>query len=290
MRDEKQMIKVSVIIPTHNREDILMRTIFSVQKQTERNTEILICDDGSTDRTKERVEKLCESDTRIRYIDCGHNGRPAIPRNIGIREAKGEWLAFLDDDDLWNPVKLEVQLHELEKSGLKACCTNAFLYEDGKNTGKRYFPGEEDRIYSFKDIIRVNPVICSSMMIHRSLIESCMGFAEGERLAAIEDYAFWYRICGYTDICYVGKALTGYLVTSSTSIRKSNALTFEEQQAIVEEDFAKWLEDKGDELKRKYETERKKSRKLAKQEKSRSRCQKLLAKAKRIVKRLIGRK
>lgn len=290
MSDEKQMIKVSVIIPTHNREDILMRTIFSVQKQTEKNIEILVCDDGSTDRTKESVEKCSESDPRIRYISCGHNGRPAIPRNIGIREAKGEWLAFLDDDDLWNPVKLEAQLYALEKSGSKACCTNAFLYEDGKNTGKRYFPGEEDKVYGFKDIIRANPVICSSMMIHHSLIENCIGFAEGQRLAAIEDYAFWYRICGYTEIYYVGKALTGYLVTSSTSIRKSNALTFEEQQAIVEEDFAKWLEDKGDELKSKYEAERERSRQMIKQENRDRKRQEAVAKLKRFVKKLIGRK
>ncbi len=187
-------------------------------------------------------------------------------------------------------MKLEAQLFALEKSGLKACCTNAFFYEGGKNTGKRYISDEEDRIYSFKDIIRGNPVICSSMMIHHSLIESCIGFAEGEQLAAIEDYAFWYRICGYTEIYYIGKALTGYLVTSSTSIRKSNDISFKEQQAIVEEDFAKWLEDKGDELKRKYEAERIRSRQMIKQEKRVRQRQQLIFKAKQIVKKLIGRK
>ena len=77
-------ITFSVIIPTYNRIEILKKTIVSVQKQTIKNIEILVCDDGSTDKTCEIVTNISKKDSRVKYINCGHNGRPAIPRNKGI--------------------------------------------------------------------------------------------------------------------------------------------------------------------------------------------------------------
>ena len=239
-------VQVSVIIPTYNRKDDLCRAIKSVQDQTERNIEILICDDGSTDDTRESVEKIIREDSRVRYINCGHNGRPAIPRNIGIKKAKGDWLAFLDDDDVWNPTKLEAQLFMMEKYKVKACCTNAFFYDGDNNSGELYFRNTSDALYKFRNMISVNPVMCSSTIIHSSTLEECIGFPEDESLKSVgEDYAFWLRIAAYTDILYLHNPLIGYLRTSNSSIRKEKDFTFKQQRKIVFDDLKRWRKTKG---------------------------------------------
>ncbi len=239
-------VMVSVIIPTYNRKDDLSKAIRSVQKQTERNIEILVCDDGSTDGTKESVDEIIKKDARVRYFDCGHNGRPAIPRNVGIENSKGEWLAFLDDDDVWNPTKLEAQLFLMNKYDVKGSCTNAYFYEGDTNTGELYFLNSKDEKLSFGNFIDVNPVICSSMMFHKSLIKTCKGFPEEENLRAIEDYAFWLRIVSYTDIVYIHYPLVGYLKTSQSSIRNKKILSFKEQKALVFDNYRRWRKNNKD--------------------------------------------
>ena len=96
----------SIIIPTFNRADILPATIKSVLIQSLQDFEILIIDNGSTDNTERVVTDLC--DRRIRYLKIDPTGGPATPRNIGIANALGSWLAFLDSDDLWYPDKLSL--------------------------------------------------------------------------------------------------------------------------------------------------------------------------------------
>src|SRR6185295_5594024 len=102
--------RVSVVIPTYNRKSVLLESIASVQNQTVRELEILVCDDGSTDGSSDAVGLLMQRDARIRWIPGEHSGYPGISRNRGIRAAAGEWIAFQDSDDLWLPQKLERQL------------------------------------------------------------------------------------------------------------------------------------------------------------------------------------
>ena len=109
------MGKISVIIPTHNRADLLPRAVRSVQNQTRAVDEIIIVSDGSTDNTEETVNALAEQDERIHLIAYhpGRNGNYA--RNRGIEAATGEFIAFLDDDDEWLPRKTELQMERLHK-------------------------------------------------------------------------------------------------------------------------------------------------------------------------------
>ena len=238
-------IKVSVIIPTYNRVERLVDAIQSVQNSTETNIEILVCDDGSTDETERTVKGLEKNDSRIKFICCGHNGRPAIPRNMGIKEAKGEWLAFLDDDDIWTNEKLSKQLDALRKRNEKACCTNAFICTNEGITSRLFFKSESSRNIKLREIFRHNPVICSSMLFHKSLVRECIGFPEDKELTAIEDYALWHRIAGYTDIFFLNEPLVGYLETSQSSIREKKKLNFNEQKRLVERNLNIWLSDKG---------------------------------------------
>lgn len=99
---------ISVIIPTFNRADTILRSVNSVLDQTYKDMELLIIDDGSTDNTKELIEQI--EDSRIRYIYLGTNSGASNARNVGARHARGEWIAFQDSDDAWKPDKLSKQI------------------------------------------------------------------------------------------------------------------------------------------------------------------------------------
>ena len=100
---------VSIIIPTYNRAHLIESTLESVAAQTFCNYEVLVIDDGSRDNTEEIMRSWCLKDSRIRYVKQA-NGGVSVARNHGLRLAQGEFIAFLDSDDLWHPWKLELQV------------------------------------------------------------------------------------------------------------------------------------------------------------------------------------
>ena len=101
---------VSIIMPSYNTEDYIGESIQSVINQTYSNWELIIVDDCSNDNT-DNVVKPFLADSRIKYFKNEHNSGAAVTRNKALREAKGEWIAFLDSDDLWMPEKLEKQIN-----------------------------------------------------------------------------------------------------------------------------------------------------------------------------------
>ena len=115
---------VSVVVPCYNASAFIGRTIESVLAQTWRALELIVVDDKSIDRSVQTVRRYADSDARVRLIEMPRNaGSPAAPRNTGVRAARGEWIAFLDADDLWHPRKLELQLQALRAQGASMCST-----------------------------------------------------------------------------------------------------------------------------------------------------------------------
>lgn len=110
---------VSIITPSYNAERLIGRTLQSVLDQSWQDWELLVIDDCSKDDTRDVVARYASMDSRIRLIALDkNNGAPAAPRNIGVREARGQWIAFLDADDIWHPEKLALQMSAArEKSG-----------------------------------------------------------------------------------------------------------------------------------------------------------------------------
>jgi glycosyltransferase involved in cell wall biosynthesis len=124
---------VSAIIPTYNRESVIANAVESVLRQTYKNVEIIVVDDGSTDSTESRLARYRD---RIQLVSQKNQG-PAAARNRGIETARGEIVAFLDSDDLWDPRKLERQVAVLERAGksVVCCLCNATLRSDkGEDT------------------------------------------------------------------------------------------------------------------------------------------------------------
>lgn len=210
------MDSVSVIIATCNRAAKVGMAVRSALEQMHPPLEVLVCDDGSDDDTEQVVRSI--DDPRVIWLPGEHAGRPAIPRNRGIRNSRGEWLAFLDDDDEWLPEKLAAQLASMKRIDCLASCTNAL------GTGTVAVPGTyglgwSDPRLTFYDLLRGNRVVCSSAVIHRSVLEKAEGFPEAARFRAMEDYALWLRVAVSTDFAFVNEPLVRYHDTPQTSIR-----------------------------------------------------------------------
>jgi teichuronic acid biosynthesis glycosyltransferase TuaG len=185
---------VSVIVPIYNGEQYLEATLNSVISQTYLNWELILIDDGSTDQSAALINKYIAIDKRITGISCSESsGGPAHPRNIGIREATGDYLAFLDADDIWVEQKLERQVEFIEKMGLDIVSTKTeYINSVGARSGilKRSRIGWLfTRIFgSSFSLLSVNPIALSS-----SLIKSNTGkmFRSDVAFQAIEDWFFW---------------------------------------------------------------------------------------------------
>jgi len=185
---------VSVIVPTYNRADLISETIESILNQTYKNFELIIVDDGSTDNTEKVIRKF--KDNRIKYIKTDYSGVPARPRNIGIKKAKGEYIAFLDSDDMWLPEKLEKQIKVFQASNETAMLYTRFKTIEGDVISNRIFP--ENGMYKsgnmFKSIYLRNLIACSSVMVKRSVLDQVGLFNADPNLIAIEDADLWLRI------------------------------------------------------------------------------------------------
>lgn len=114
---------VSVITPAYNCAQFIGKTIESVQAQTYDNWEMVIVDDSSTDNTREVVESYSKDDSRVRYICLKENSGAAVARTESMKAAEGEYMAFLDSDDMWKPEKLDKQLAFMREEGHPFSCT-----------------------------------------------------------------------------------------------------------------------------------------------------------------------
>jgi len=208
---------VSVITPTYNRGELFKETIQSVLNQTYHNFEYIIIDDGSTDNTKEIVQSF--QDKRIKYINQQHVGTPASGRNNGIRIAKGEYIAFLDSDDVWFPQKLEIQLNEFQKNAeILILATNGIIIP--LQPYRKYLSIKKDLVVSFRDLIinKKNPIINSTVLIKRTAIEAVGLIDEEPFLRASEDFDYWLRVLKYRDnsILILKQILVKYRAHSSS--------------------------------------------------------------------------
>jgi teichuronic acid biosynthesis glycosyltransferase TuaG len=129
--EEEKIINVSVIIPCFNSANFILSAIRSALNQTYKSIEVLVIDDCSTDNTAAVVDAFAAGISRLRLIKSSENsGTPARPRNLGVQHARGEWVAFLDADDLWHPQKLEMQMELLRESGRLMCSTAMLDFTD----------------------------------------------------------------------------------------------------------------------------------------------------------------
>lgn len=183
---------VSVVIATYNRCEDCVRAVTSALEQQPAVVEVIVCDDGSTDDTRATFERWQAREPRLRYMRLEPNrGTPAPARNLGIASARGEWIAFLDDDDRWLPGKLALQMPLLTARQSDVVGSDAV-----RSDGRRYFaPHTKPRArLGRRDIEDANPIILSSAVARGSLLLEAHGFDESKAIAGVEDYDLWLRL------------------------------------------------------------------------------------------------
>jgi glycosyltransferase involved in cell wall biosynthesis len=192
-------MKISVIIPTHNRAGLLPRALDSVLVQTLAPLEIILVDDGSTDGTEALMDGRYPC---VRYLKQANRGVSAA-RNHGIAEARGEWIALLDSDDAWLPGKLAAQREALAaEPGHRLCHTEEIWIRNGRRVNAmRKHAKVGGRI--FRQCLPLCVISPSSALIHRGLFEQLGGF--DEQLPACEDYDLWLRICAGEPVLFVAE-------------------------------------------------------------------------------------
>ena len=176
---------VSIVMPAYNSEAYIGASISSVIAQTLSSWELLIIDDCSTDDTRSVAEHFAEKDERIILIELEKNVGTANARNRGLSRAKGRYVAFLDSDDLWEPVKLEVQCKLAEETGAEIVYSSYdFIDEEGRSL-ERVFRAPSSITFDY--MLGENAIGCSSCLV----LSSILGENPFSTKFWHEDYLLW---------------------------------------------------------------------------------------------------
>ena len=237
---------VSVIIPTYNRYDFLLKSVESVYNQSYDNMEIIIIDDGSTDKTYLIKDKFPE----LIYIFQNNSG-VASARNKGINISTGKYIAFLDSDDLWLKDKILKEVEFLNKNeNLDLVHTDEKWIRNGMFINQKKIHKKEggDLFYRSLQLCLISP---SSVMIRKELFNKVGLFDES--LPVAEDYDLWLRITSLVNIGYINEklvikqgghsdqlststfAIDRYRIISINKLINSNVLSDNQQESAIKE-------------------------------------------------------
>ncbi|MDQ3724196.1 MAG: glycosyltransferase [Actinomycetota bacterium] len=216
-----------MVTPLYNSSAYIDATLESLLAQTFGAWESILVDDGSTDDTAARLRRFLD-DERFTYLHQANQGIAAA-RNRAIGAARGDWIAFLDHDDRWQPEKLERQLDAAARNGWKIVCTDATIVREGERTRySDHLPDEtrlalehpeDDAVDLFALLIRMNFLCASSVLIRRSLFEE-HGLLDAA-VAPADDYDMWLRCIPHATVGYVPEPLVEYVLHASNHSWKS---------------------------------------------------------------------
>jgi len=237
-------MKVSAIILTYNRAHMVTEAIDSVLNQTFKDFELIVVDNYSSDSTESVVKSY--NDKRIRYFKHQNNGLIGVNRNYGIHKSRGEYIAFLDDDDLWLPEKLEKQVELLDSNKeLGLVYSDTYIMDSNGNLRENtYFRRiKPARGNAFNELLQDNFIPMLTVVIRREMLSKVGIFNPRYKIAL--DYDLWLRIAEHYPIDFIEQPLAKYRVHSESGFQKNIALSYQEILQIIEH----WL-NRNPELKR----------------------------------------
>lgn len=204
---------VSVIVLTYNRASLLKECIDSIINQSVRELEVVIIDDASTDNTSQVINDF--NDKRIKYFKLEHTGNIPKLRNLGLKYAKGSYIAFCDDDDCWNQDKLEKQMKILENYSFTCSNANLINHESGIISQKYFQNLPHDMILIPEIMLKVNYIITSSILFDKAILKSVGLF--NEEYIECEDYDFFVRVSFQYKIFFSNQSLINYRIHTNKS-------------------------------------------------------------------------
>ncbi len=185
----------SIIIPCFNAQESIEKTLLCVLHQTYKEYELIIVDDGSSDKTREIIEMLLQDkNVRYTYIYQDNSG-PSAARNKGIEKATGKYIAFLDADDVWHPQKLELVLNLLENN--KEIDLLGHAYTLSENFSEKY-TNKTPRKISFFQLLMRNFAVTPSIVVRKEALELF-----DEKMKFAEDHELWLRIASKKNIYFL---------------------------------------------------------------------------------------
>ena len=213
---------VSVIIRTYNRALLLQKAIQSVLDQTFQDFEIVVVNNYSTDNTIEVVRSF--KDERIRIINIRNEGIIAKSHNVGLKESHGDYIAFLDDDDLWCPEKLELQVEYLRKHPqYYLVYSNAWsIDENGVRKGLLLKSESFKKGEIFEELVKSNFIPQLTVLMKKEVYETIGFFNEDPSLNLVDDFEYWLRVALHYKIGFVKEPLAMYRVHSGAMGRGIN--------------------------------------------------------------------
>jgi glycosyltransferase involved in cell wall biosynthesis len=223
------VVKVSFIIPTYNRAHVINRSIDSALNQTYRDFEILIVDDGSTDETFAVVKPLLQL-PHVRYLRHDKNKGSQAARNTGIKNAQGDYIAFLDTDDTWIPNKTELQMDAIKKRGAD-CVVLSGIRKIENGALKRFFDKQyEGCVYA--DLLASDGPGYGCLLVPRAWLAQ-IGFLD-ERISAFADWDTCISLSKLFEFTTVGEPCVNYYQDDPHSIQKNTRELALSYQYILE--------------------------------------------------------
>ncbi len=206
---------ISVVITTYNRKKDLERALDSLVAQDYKSFEVIIVDDGSNDGTKEILVKY-HNMLEIKYFWQENWGGPAKGRNLGVKIAKGTWIAFLDADDWWYPQKLSLALEHADGNDI---IYHELDYYDANGSMGRTTNGRQLFTPIFQDLmINGNCLSNSGVLVRKRIVQNAGMVSEDKALIAVEDFDLWLRISRQTErFCFIKDTLGAYWIGGNIS-------------------------------------------------------------------------
>src|SRR3972149_2135710 len=202
--------KLSIVIPTYNSAPLLKNALQSVFNQTYQDFEVIVINNFSTDNTIDMVNSF--NDERIKLINFNNEGVIGKSRNVGIRESSGEWIAFLDSDDLWHPNKTRECIKAIKEH------PEAILFahkmrniKEGVIIGVNELGAIPKNMYESL-LFRGNRFATSSVVTKKSILEKVGGFSERPDFTGVEDYDLWLRLSKHGKFNFINSVLGDYMI------------------------------------------------------------------------------
>lgn len=225
---------ISVVIPTYNHAQYLKDAVHSVLEQTYDPLELIVVDNFSNDNTEEIINDI--NDQRLQYHKFANQGIIAASRNYGAKKAKGEYIAFLDSDDVWKKDKIEKQ-HQIIKNNYALCFSRLVsISENQEDEGKVFgFKGQKCEGMIFNKLLMKNFIPSSSVLIKKNVFDQYGGFDESNELVCSEDFDLWLRIAKKEPITFVPEILGNYRIHGSNMNNPDQRL--KKAFAVIEKHF-----------------------------------------------------